>query len=189
MTAGTAPVLEFEVSTERAEVPSVTFKLNGQTFRVRRPKLGIASAMVRLMDRPEVGVMEFGKEISNLMGSFLNYVELEPGFEPKTIGRKPNVWTDEAGKVHDLAGLLRGRSRLLERLNEPKDAFDIVDLEQPFRAVMEAMFGAPTGASEESSDKPSATGRNLPARTRSTRAKTSGTRSRASSSRSAKATR
>lgn len=175
MTEASAPVLDYEVSTTRSDdIPRIAFRLNGQIFWVRRPKTALATHMISLMES-EMGSGEFGVNMTNVLNAFLGYIELENGIEPKTHGGQPNVWVNEAGETMQLAGKLRGRARLLQRINDPTDEFDLPHLARPMRAVMEAMFeNRPTGPSAASSGRRQKTSRSSAARTRSTRAKTSG---------------
>lgn len=193
MAEASAPVLEFEVPTTRPDVPQVTFKLNGQSFTVNRPKLSIATAMVRLLEQPDPTIGDFGVSLASILQAFTNYVVTVPTPEPEWLDAKqtkPNVWVDSEGKSHKLGGLKRGRSRLIERLQDPDDAMDILELELPFRRVIEVMFNRPIGPSPASSPKQRpAGGRSSRGTTRSIPVKTSGTSRRTSSSSPAKRTR
>lgn len=207
MTEASAPVLEISVPTKRRAVPHVTFRLNGQIFNVRRPKLSIATAMVRAMEMQST-ISEHGMAMSEIMRQFVNYIEPVEGLEPEyvnkagnpvkaeTRGAIRNVWLDDVkdsdtfGQLIPLVGLRRGRSRIIERLNDPDDELDIIHLQYPFQQVCQAMFERPTGPSPESSDgRRKAAGPSSKGTSRSTPARTSGTSARRSSSASAKRTR
>jgi hypothetical protein len=197
MTTASVPVIEqsYEVPTERdvsegGGLPRVAFPLNGQLFTVVRPKLAIATAMMRLMERPSDAISDYAVSIINVLHTFVNYIEIERGKEPALDDDgHVRVFIDKDGKRHTLGGLTRGRQRIIERLDDPTDALDVMDLYDPFKAIVEAMFTPrPTGPSPASSPvRRKSAGRSSRGTTRSTPAKTSSTSRRTSSSSRAKA--
>lgn len=183
MAAGTAPAIyEFEVDEDRGDVPTLDFLLNGQTFTVQLPKIGVATSLLMVLD-DEQTKMEFTKETMRLIRTFMLYILEEPGVEPDAYpsmlrGKK----NPQAGLPNPNAGKIRGRARLMQRINDPKDKFDLTDLVKPMISVLEAMFDdRPTGPLPASIARRRSTSRGSGDSTRSTTGKTSGTRTRRSS--------
>lgn len=185
MTGSNATVYEFDIPEARpADIPTVAFRINGEDFVLRQPKMSIAMGMVQLTEQQdEYTAADFGIRLSHLMWGFVSYVEAVPP-EPLTI---PDPDDPKGEPIpNPVAGRLRGRGRLLQRLNSPDDAMDIMDLEPMFRQMVTVMFDRPTGPSPASPDEQRDGGTDSEAATPERPAKTSGTSRRPSSSPRAK---
>ena len=168
MTAATEPdedtpvtdALDFTTAGKRkiTAKDKVRFKVDGEPFVMVRPKFSVAVNAVHILDAEgDLSVMEIGADVTRVLWGLFRYIE-----------RKPS---DDNGDKH-------GRALLEQRLQDPEDDLDLLDLMPVFKAVLEGMFERPTGARPSSQGKPRSTGRASGAGTRSTRAKTSSTRSR-----------
>lgn len=139
-------VLDFDVPEERpeSEVSNIAFKINGQVFPISTPKLGIATAFVDLMENSSLSQIEFATKAMNAIRAFIVYFQEVPGYEPGEIDGQPNP----------NAGKLRGRARIMQRLNDPADSFDLMDLAEPLKQAFGTMFGGrPTSPSPGSSER------------------------------------
>lgn len=179
--ASAPDIIEFDVPTQRPpDIPVLTFKLNGQTFRVRQPKLGIATNMIALMERRGATVQDFGLEMTRILRHFLGYVEVDDTIEPAEL---------DDGTPNPNAGLIRGLARIEQRLSDPNDSMDILDLQPLFAATSVKMFARPTGPSGVSTPPPDDAGPDSAADSSEPTASTPSTSPRNSSSRPAKTSR
>jgi hypothetical protein len=154
--------MDFTTSGRRkiTDADRIHFTIDGEPMSMLRPKLTVATTAVQLIDaeidRP---TLELSADLLRVVSGLFRYIEQAPRTEPD----------DE----HP-GGRRQGRALLEERLSDPEDSFDLVDLMSIFKSVLEAMFGRPTGARPASVAKPRRTGRASGAATRKPRAKTSG---------------
>jgi hypothetical protein len=162
VTGSDATVFEFEVPEARAtDVPRLRFRIRYgpapeqvDEFTLLAPKLGVAVGLLSLVDDgalTRITAGQAGIKVAEALWGVLHYVEEEPP-EPYLIGE------GEAPRPNEKMGRLRGQARLLERLNNPKDSLDIIDLMPVFERAVRAMFDRPTGPSRGSSVQPAADG-------------------------------
>lgn len=177
----TAAVPEYTSNREREVGPAdrAAFKLDGDSYVLLRPKLAIATQMMRLAETDSYrSVSELGLDLTRLLLSILGYIEEE---DPEP------VMLEDGETPNPNAGKLRGQALLRHRLSDPKDGFDLPDLEPIFRDLVKAMFGRPTQARPEPSPKPAATaGRGSKAGSRSKAGARSGKPSKATATRSSR---
>lgn len=132
---------------------AINFKIDGEPFVMVRPKLSTATAAVQLMDAPETrSLLQLSGDLVRVLSGLYVYIQTAP----------------------PVGGKLRGRARLDQRLEDPEDSFDLLDLMPVFKAVLETMFNRPTGARRVSPAQPRRTGRASGGASRKPRAKTSG---------------
>lgn len=196
MAASTATAFDYDIPAERpADVPTVPFTISGEKFVMVQPKMSVAIGMVQLVENAEqYTVQDFGRRLAALLWQLLAYVQEEvpqpewlpnPEYDPDAKGRaKPPEFVK-----NPMAFEPQGRGRILQRLNNPHDGMDIMNLEPIFRDVVSAMFDRPTGPSPASSAKSRSTGSGSGAASRGRRAATSGNSRRASSSQPARTSR
>lgn len=155
-------VMEFKTAGRRkiTNADRIRFKVDGEPMSMLRPKLTVATTAVQLIDaeidRP---TLELSADLLRVISGLFRYIELAERTGPDD--------------THP-GGRRQGRALLEERLADPEDSFDLVDLMPIFKQVLEAMFNRPTGARPASVAKPRRTGRASGAGTRKPRAKTSG---------------
>lgn len=154
--SATAPVFEFDIPVERKEqVPTLTFAISGEQFVMRRPKLSIAVGLVSLLDDNGIAGLDAataGVKVAEVIWGMVAYVEQQDP-EPWVIHEA--AWTPRADQTEDdrplvtnpNAGRLRGQARLVQRLRDPQDAMDVIDLAPLFERVSTKLFDRPTGPS------------------------------------------
>lgn len=172
-TGSTATVYEFNIPEERpADTPSVKFRINGEPFVLDMPKVAIAVELTALMDggalRENASVADIGARLTSTLWQMVMYVREEPP-EPYAIEQ------DGRTVPNPNAGRARGQQRIVQRLRNPKDGLDILDLADLFQTLTTAMFDRPTGPSPASSDAPGDGGSDSAAGTPEQPAATSGT--------------
>lgn len=131
------------------------FRFDGDLYTLRRPKSFIS---IYLLNLAEGGTeahtsSEIGMDMLNLTRSIIQYIKEESP---------------------DADGNPRGRAKLLNRLNDPDDDLDLIDLTVPFNELMNKVFNRPTGPRPASTRKPRARSVGSGGNTRSRRAVTSG---------------
>lgn len=156
-------VLEFR--TPKAEKggkakDTIQFRWDGDLYTLRKPKLAIAMQMLRLAEDEEaMSEAKRGMELVGLLGTLINYIAVEAPEKDPTGGGDDKI---------------RGRHKLLARLNDPEDDLDILDLNEPFQELIQRMFNRPTTPRPASGTGPRRTSRGGGASSRSARAVTSG---------------
>lgn len=180
--SATDTILEYDVPLKRVDVPTRPFRLNGQTFRLKLPKMSLTMGLLQLAENEaQYTAQDFGLRLANMLWNVISYIEPEPGLEPDLIPTDPNnPRSRKTANPH--AGLRRGQGRILERLNDDEDALDIMDFEPIFRALIDGFFARPTGPSRGSSTTPRDGGADSLEPTSVKPAETSGTSRRTSSS-------
>jgi hypothetical protein len=147
--------VEFELTTGNGEeaAPPVPIRIDGVRYLLRKPKLSLAVGLVTLMEggdmRPGVTVADVGSRLVDLLWQFVAYIEPEPA-EPMVL---PNPDGKDGYVENPNAGQARGQAKIIERLRDPRDTFDILDLAPLFERVSRGMFDRPTGPSPASSAK------------------------------------
>lgn len=137
--------------------PTVAFRIGADTFHVRRPKLAIALSLTAIIEdggiRPGTSVGEVGQRLLDTLWQLVAYVTRE---EP-------------------VDGKVRGQQRLMQRLRDPDDRLDILDLAEPFSVICRAVFDRPTGPSPAPSAQPAGDGTDSVEASPAPQAATSGT--------------
>lgn len=163
MTGSSATVYEFDIPSERPpDTPTIGFTIRHEygvdAFTLRMPKMSIGLGMINLLESEDnLTAFDFGLQLARLLWQFVDYVvseDPEPTYLPPEDPDDPDAERVE----NPLGGQRRGRSRLVERLNNPNDALDILNLEPVFRRCVNAMFDRPTGPLPESTAPPVSTG-------------------------------
>lgn len=173
MTGSTAtvdqPMYEIDIPTERLPVPEIPFRVTGEMFTMRQPKLTAAVTLIALLDvednHPRFDAFLAGARVTEALWALIDYIKDEDP-EPELL---------DDGEPNPQAGRLRGRARLLQRLRSPTDELDIVHLAQLFGTIVGATFHRPTTPLPASSAKPDNGGTDSEAATSEPPAATSGT--------------
>lgn len=131
------------------------FKFDGDTYTLRRPKMTIAMTMLRLAEGEDSRtVEELGLDLVRLLSGMIAYI----------VEEKPGP-----------AGEIRGRARLMNRLMDPDDPLDLMDLNEPFQQLIQLVFKRPTKPPPASSRSRPSTRNGSGAGSRPKLEKTSGT--------------
>lgn len=149
-----ATVYEIDVPTTRSpDTPRLPFKITGEMYWMRQPKLTVAVALVGMLDgstdQPRIDGQENAMRANDALWGLVQYVEDEAA-EPFMLG----VDGDEANPLRPNpdAGKLHGRARMVQRLRDPHDELDITHLGPLFERIVGAIFDeTPTGPSPASS--------------------------------------
>ena len=148
-----------DIADELQGQASIRFRLDGESFELRRPKTSLALAALHLGNAEDARTQsQVSEEMIRYSGQIINYVARE------------NPSADEPDR-------LRGRARIMERLADPEDKLDIYHLFRPFQQLLEQLFNRPTQSRPASGAKPRSTKSASAGRSRGARAGTS-TRSR-----------
>jgi hypothetical protein len=147
---------DYQIPEDRGpDVPTVPFRINGEAFTMVMPKMSIALSLLNLIEGDPEKVRsthELGIALADLLWQMVQYIEDEPD-EPPVLFREPD--DPESAYSNPKAGQPRGRSRVVQRLRNPRDSMDIMDLAPLFRDVVQTMFeGRPTGPSRGYSPEP-----------------------------------
>lgn len=146
-------VQEFTTAEKTDAKETVRFKMDGDLYTLRKPKLSIALTMLRLMEGEDARTMEeLGLDLMRLVSGIIAYIERE----------NP-----------DKDGNLRGQAKLMHRLTDVDDDLDVTDLYEPFQSLIAQAFNRPTKSRPASGAKPRSTRRASGAVSRGARAKTS----------------
>jgi hypothetical protein len=153
--APTGTVLEFDVPEKRSDtVPRMAFKINGEEFVLKMPKLAPTAGILAMIQDDDLDVRKHGARLASAMLGLIDYIELVPS-EPAMITNP--AWFDGADDdvaqviPNPKAGQMHGRLRIHQRLSDPDDGMDMEHLAPIFKMCIQTMFKRPTGPSPESS--------------------------------------
>lgn len=109
----------------------IAFKIDGEQFTILRPKTAVIARVASVLEQG--ADMDDARNVRRMLG-FVNEIV-------DCLEDAPS----------DPDGALRGRARIMERLNDPADSLDLEQLMPMFTSLMNGWFGRPTGSPPASS--------------------------------------
>lgn len=126
---------------ELTDADRMDFRIDSDSYVMLRPKLSIAVGMSDLLDTPDDELGKLGVGLARILHALIMYVEREP--------RDPDT------------GQVRGQELLLQRLNDPRDSLDFLDIAPLFKEMQAVILGParPTGSRRGSTSPRNRSGR------------------------------